>query len=112
MRDLFTKATDIVLSRMHEDIIEIKQTLKSANITVIAGESIDGVASYSYVCDYMRVCERPNRQDDRTIYKWIIINSNKAVLKVTQHYLLEDKFNKTRTSHESFSCPTLKFYQA
>jgi hypothetical protein len=50
LRDLFTKATDVVLSRMHSDLEEIKQTLKRANITVIADERIDGVASYSYKC--------------------------------------------------------------
>ncbi|WP_336770962.1 hypothetical protein [Paenibacillus sp. MMO-58] len=96
MRDLFTKATDIVLSRMHEDIVEIKKSLKRANITVITGERIDGVASYSYKCCNhngafaitREYAKRSHRQDDRTIYKWIILNTNKAVLKVAQLYLL------------------------
>lgn len=50
LHDLFVIATDIVLGLMHADLEETKQTLKRANITVIARERIDSVASYSYKC--------------------------------------------------------------
>lgn len=50
LRDLFVKAIIVVLSRMRADIEELNLSLKRANITVIAGERIDGVASYSYRC--------------------------------------------------------------
>jgi hypothetical protein len=50
LRDLFIKATIIILQQMKADIENINQSLKQAIITVLSGNLIDNIATYSYKC--------------------------------------------------------------
>ncbi|WP_336772655.1 hypothetical protein [Paenibacillus sp. MMO-58] len=50
LRDLFVKATDIVLHRMYSDIESLRQELKRSKINIVANERIDGIATYTYKC--------------------------------------------------------------